>query len=111
MSAIAVVLILTGLIIGGGAWYVGELAVKQKHELVRRGWNLEPVLVAARSLPAGTVLKREDLEPRDIPEQFITDSLFTDVRQLEGKTLLAPIGKGTPLHPAWLDAHTCGATP
>lgn len=111
VPAIAVVLILTGLIVAGGSWYVGELAIKQKHEMVRRGWTLQRVLVASRNLPAGRVLAREDLEPRDLPEQFVTDSLFTDARQLEGKTLFVPINKGTPLHPVWFAARDCGGQP
>jgi Flp pilus assembly protein CpaB len=100
--AIPIVLILVALMLAGGAVVLGDYAVKQKYALVRRGWELKPVMVAVRELPAGTVLRREDLTPRDVPEQLVTASLFTDARALEGKTLFLPIFPGTPLHASFL---------
>jgi len=98
----AAVMIAVALALAGLAWLSGEAAVQRKHDLVRRGWNLQPVLAAARDLSPGVPLSREDLVPRAIPEQFVTASLFTDARLLEGQVLAVPLSKGTPLHAATL---------
>jgi Flp pilus assembly protein CpaB len=110
-APVGVLLILLGLMCAGGAWVLGERAVEDKRAAVRRGWVMKKVIVAARDLPNGTVLKREDLAAADLPEQFATASLFTDTRPLEGKPIFGPISKGTPIHVAALETSraACGA--
>ena len=105
---VGAVLLAVALMLAGGAWVIGERAVAQKHDAVRRGWNFTKVVAEAKDLPAGSVLAREDLEPRDVPEPMVTASLFTDARAAEGKTLTSPLKKGTPLSPAaFADRSAC----
>jgi hypothetical protein len=55
------------------------------------------VIGTSTDVPAGTVLRLEQLAPVEIPEQFVTHSLTTDARQLVGKTLTIAVPKGTPI--------------
>lgn len=112
-APVGILLILLGLTAAGGAYVLGERSVEDKRAAVRRGWVMKKVIVAARDLPNGTVLKREDLAVADIPEQFATASLFTDTRPLEGKPIFGAISKGTPIHVAALETTraACGAEP
>lgn len=40
----------------------------------KKGWNLVPVLVASADVMPGTRLTRAHLEPRTMPEQFVTSA-------------------------------------
>jgi hypothetical protein len=84
-----------GLIGGAVAW-----GLAKRTELnVRRGWNLVPVVVAARDLVPGTTLSPEDVAQRSIPEQFVTASLVRPeaMASLLGKPVNSPIAAGEPL--------------
>lgn len=98
----AVVILLVAVMLAGLGGFLGSHAVEEKRAAVRRGWSLKPVIVAATDLEPGRTLSRDDLTVRDVPEQLVTASLFTDARRVEGKTLVVRVSAGTPLHPAAL---------
>ena len=53
-----------------------------------------PVLVAARDLPAGTVLGRHDVRPAEFAPETVPTGLAAD---LTGRTLAAPVRAGEPV--------------
>ena len=57
------------------------------------------IFVAARDLPAGTVLKREDVEERSVPEAMVTRSLLNpaSVAYLVDQRLVLPMLAGDPV--------------
>ncbi len=90
----------------------GFLFGQQRVERARRGWNLVPVVTAARDLPAGAVVKPGDFVEGTAPEQFVTEQIRvlgsglehgrswsrSGVSNWEGRALLAPIAKGELVH-------------
>jgi pilus assembly protein CpaB len=56
----------------GGA--VGYAMIKRAESNARRGWNLVPVVVAARDIPGGEVVTFDAISQRAVPEQFVTSS-------------------------------------
>lgn len=50
-------------------------AIRVKEMNVRRGWNLVTVVVASTTIPEGTVVTADMISQRDIPEQFVTQSV------------------------------------
>ena len=46
-----------------------------------------PVVVAARYLPAGTVLTRGDVDVQNVPASAVPDGSFSDPDRVVGKTL------------------------
>lgn len=59
-------------LIGG---VLGYSFVKKREMDVRKGWNLVPVVVAARDIPENTVVTMEMISQRSVPEQFVTSSV------------------------------------
>ena len=54
----------------------------------------QPVVVAARYLPAGTVLSRDDVDVQNVPVSAVPDGAFSDPDQVVGKTLGLPRVEG-----------------
>lgn len=73
----------SALSLAGWAWGARE------GSLGKKGWVTKPVVVAARDLPAGTVLAETDLTAGSRPDQFVTSSLVGvgDLRSLRGQRL------------------------
>lgn len=63
------------LFIVGNVWYA-----KKKVADTKRGWNLVPVLVVSKPISPGMRIGRENVEPRTLPEQFVSASVVTPER-------------------------------
>lgn len=94
------VMFVVALCAGGPLGYV---LVKKKQAEVRRGWNLVPVVVAARDIPAGTKVSFEMISQRAIPEQFFTDSTVKpdSASNVVGQAVVVDLKAGDPLR--WSD--------
>jgi pilus assembly protein CpaB len=68
---IALALVALFGLIGG---VVGYSFLKRREMEVRKGWNLVPVVVAAKDIPENSVVTMEMLSQRSIPEQFASSS-------------------------------------
>lgn len=94
---------------GAAGFFLGQHRV----ERAKRGWNLLPVVTAARDLPAGAVVKPGDFVEGVAPEQFVTPQIYEPgggeqehgrtwsrggAWNAEGRTLLAPIARGELVH-------------
>jgi Flp pilus assembly protein CpaB len=75
---------------------VGRLGARRER---KAAWKLDTVLVAARALPAGTVLTHDDLQLRGLPARFLTASNLRqrDASRTVGARLTAPVQEGDPL--------------
>jgi hypothetical protein len=83
-------------LVGGGVAFV---LAKRAELSVRRGWNLVPVVVAAKDLSPGTLLTMENLSQRSIPEQFVTASVVMPeaMGEVIGRPVVGPVVSGDPL--------------
>lgn len=74
------------------------------------GWNLKPVVVIGRDLPAGSVITVDVLLQRQIPELFVTRSMVTPatVSKVIGKKSTIPLRKGDPLRSTYFEPCPCG---
>jgi Flp pilus assembly protein CpaB len=98
-SSMIVVAVVVGLLVsvglfGGGGLVFSELWGERAAKRARLGWALKPVLVAAHDLAPGDVLQPGDLVPRDIPEQFITDTVLRPGDSAERQVVLVPVTQG-----------------
>ncbi|HEY77444.1 MAG TPA: Flp pilus assembly protein CpaB [Thermoflexia bacterium] len=59
-----------------------------------RATKTQPVVVAARYLPAGTVLSRDDVDVENVPTSAVPEGAFSDPDQVVGKTLGLPRAEG-----------------
>jgi pilus assembly protein CpaB len=107
MKAIYIVLAL--VIALGVAWFVSKQMKigGATQQLTVTKVEREPafdVVVAAKDLPQGTLLKSADLEMQRWPESTIRDDYFTEnkiksLEEIAGSVLKSPISKGEPLTP------------
>lgn len=104
MTGKSVVALVVGAVIGlpmgafvGGA--VHAVLVQKASADARRGWMLAPVVVAARPLAPGELVKFEDVSLRSIPEQFVTTSLVKPdgASYIVNQAVLVPVAAGEPL--------------
>lgn len=88
--------------VGGAVSYV--LAKKAEVE-ARRGWNLVPVVVAARPLAPGAQVQFEDISQRPVPEQFVTASVVKpdSASYVVKQAVLVPVAAGEPLRWAYFE--------
>lgn len=89
-----------GLPLGGAVGGALHYVLSKKAEVeARRGWNLAPVVVAARAMPPGTEVAFEDVLSRSIPEQFVTSSVVKPdgASYVVKQPLLVPVAAGEPL--------------
>jgi pilus assembly protein CpaB len=93
----AIALCIAGLLLAVAAHLLGGVIVENKRKSVRRGWTLSPVVVATTDVPAGALLARDQLEVREVPEQWGTPSLAADPQGLVGKRTSVALGKGAPI--------------
>ncbi|MEW5741564.1 MAG: SAF domain-containing protein [Myxococcota bacterium] len=98
----AVIGLALGGAVGGALHFV--LKVKGVAE-ARRGWNLVPVVVAARSIAPGAMVRMEDISQRSIPEQFFTQSVVRpdSASYVVNQAVLVPVAAGEPLRWAYFE--------
>jgi hypothetical protein len=99
-----VVVFLLSFLLGSGCvgmvgGVVGWVFAKRAEFDARRGWNLVPVVVAAKDLPPGTRVTVELVSQRSVPEQFVTDSVVSPERigDVLGSPVISPVSAGEPL--------------
>ncbi len=90
--------LLAALVLGLLAGAVAFWGIKRTEAEVRQGWNLVPVVVATRDLREGTLVTREMMAQRSIPEQFATTSVVKPdlASYLDNQKLLVPVQAGDP---------------
>lgn len=83
-------------VVAGGLAYG---ALRAQEARVRRGWDLVPVLVAAKDLAAGTTVTEALVAQREVPEQFATASVLRpeSLVHVEGQPVRVPVVAGEPL--------------
>jgi hypothetical protein len=85
----------TGLIAGLASYVV----LQGEERRLQRGWNMVPVVVAARDLAPGEKVPLEGIAQRSWPEQFVTSSVVKpdSSAYVANQELLAPLSAGDPL--------------
>ena len=83
-----------------GAIILGLLAVflsnryfQKKEENLFQGTEPKPILTAARDIPIGTVIKKNDLKITEIPAKFIQPAAADSLKAVTGKITIAFIFK------------------
>jgi len=56
-----------------------------------------PIVVAARDLPGGAVLRRNDLAVRDVPERYVAPGTLSSPAEAAGSRAAVPLAAGSPL--------------
>jgi Flp pilus assembly protein CpaB len=97
MRVLGIAALMIGLVSAMAAGLIMVMEPRLAAERVKRGWVLAPAAVAAREVPAGTVLTAADFEVRSIPEQFLSDNTYRDTAGLAGKRVYVKLSRGTPI--------------
>lgn len=99
--------LILGLVVGGLVGY--QVTVREKRAAMA-GWQLEPVVVAAQKIPAGTRLGLDLIAQREMPLQFITGAVAkpTDAARLQGSRTLVALEPGDLIRMTELE-HPLGA--
>ena len=94
-----VIAIVLGLLAGVIAWQ----SIERKRMEVQKGWNLVQVVVAGQDVPAGTTLDLDMIAQRDIPSQFVTNSIVRpeSANLVVGQKVLVRLQTGDPI--MWAD--------
>jgi pilus assembly protein CpaB len=84
------------LVLGLVGGVVAYSAVKRKEVDVRKGWNLVPVVVAAKDIAENTVVSLEMISQRSVPEQFVTSSVVKpdSASYIVNQRVLVPLQAG-----------------
>jgi hypothetical protein len=90
-----------GVLCAGFVWFVGGLTYRLStlEEVRATEGERYSVVVASRDLPAGAVLRFEDLSQRAVPRATVTDSAVRPelASQVVNQVLLAPVLEGETL--------------
>lgn len=83
------VLLLLAMASGLGAAFLMQSAMGDSRSLITRAAEVEtaPVVVVKVDLPLSTRLTSEHLETRDWPVEYLPDSVFSSIEELEGRVL------------------------
>lgn len=88
-----------GIVLGILAGIMAMVALTNKEKEIKKGWNLQEVVVAGEDVTEGTRLELSMIAKRRIPEQFITKSTIRpkDVEKILGQTIVVNLHEGDPL--------------
>jgi len=88
-----------GMVLGLLAGLMAWVALSSKEKEIKRGWNLQEVVVAAEEITEGTKLEISQLAKRMMPEQFVTKSTIKpkDVDKVVGQVVVVNLHEGDPL--------------
>lgn len=86
----SIIALAAGLISGGMAFF---LLYQQTSEIEKKTTPIQ-VLVAARYIAPGNLLKTEMVEKKSIPEAFVSPSAIHDIHEVEGLMNQVPISTG-----------------
>jgi len=62
-----------------------------------------PIVVAARDLPGGAVLRRNDLAVREVPERYVAPGTLSSPAEAAGSRAAVPLAAGSPLTQSQLE--------
>lgn len=88
-----VLALLVALVLSGGATYFVYTRLRGQSANVQ----MKKVVVSAKVLPAGGVLKAEDLSTADWPVSLPLTGTFTKVDEVVGRALVYPLGEKEPV--------------
>jgi pilus assembly protein CpaB len=88
-----VLALLVALILSGGATYFVYTRLRGQRSTV----EMKKVVVTAKALPAGGVLKADDLTLADWPVTVQLNGSFTKVDEVVGRSLVYPMGEKEPV--------------
>jgi pilus assembly protein CpaB len=91
--------LLVAVLLGVLAGAVAYLSLKRQERIVKAGWNLVPVVVAADAINEGTIITFDMVSQRPVPEQFVTSSVIKpdSANYIVGQKVLVPLQAGDPL--------------
>ncbi len=91
-------LVVAGLLALLAGVFVWRYLEEKKLE-IRKGWNLRQIVVAAREMPEGTIVSTDDVSQREVPEQFVTDSVITpeNYNYIINQKISVPVKRGDPI--------------
>ncbi len=81
--------LLIALVLSGGATYFVYTRLRGQ---TGPAVEMKKVVIAAQELPAGGVLKAEDLTTADWPANLATTGVFSKVDEVVGRSLIYPVG-------------------
>jgi pilus assembly protein CpaB len=88
-----VLALLVALVVAGGAAYYVSTRLRGQAASVQ----MKKVVISSRVLPAGGVLKAEDLSTADWPVSLPLTGTFTKVDEVVGRALVYPLGEKEPV--------------
>lgn len=82
------------------AGLISYVVIKYEESNLKRGWLLQPAVVAARDLAPGEKVTFDAIAQRDVPEQFVTSSVVKpdSATYVQDQVLLTPLNAGDPLY-------------
>jgi pilus assembly protein CpaB len=100
------IILAIAVVCGLAAFFLTSVYLKRLRADLYAGARTVPVLVAGRDLPAGAVLKSEDIKVKDVFERAVGQNVFLDSRRedgtrdldrIVGKRLTLPLRKAEPI--------------
>lgn len=93
------IILILSVVIGLLAFALTQNYLKNERAKLYEGAQRVPIIVAARNLPAGTVLQFQDLALRDVFASSVGQNIFgpDDQNRVIGKRLRFPLNRGEPL--------------
>src|SRR5258706_12080198 len=91
--------LVVALMLGLVAGVVAYSAIRHQEYVVRKGWNLVPVVVAAADIAEGSTVTFDMISQRSVPEQFVTSSVVRpeSASYVVNQKVLVPVQAGDPL--------------
>jgi pilus assembly protein CpaB len=91
-------LVIAGVLALLAGFFVWRHIEETKQE-IRKGWDLKMIIVAQHDMAEGTLLAIDDVSQREVPEQFVTDSVITpeNYNFVLGQKLAYPVKGGDPI--------------
>ena len=86
--------LITAIILGLLAVFLSNRYFQKKEKELFQGTKPKPVLVAARDIPADTIIKKSDIKIAQIPAKFIQPSAVNSIKAVVDKMTTAFIFKG-----------------
>jgi pilus assembly protein CpaB len=99
-----VIALLVALLLSGGATYFVYTRLRSQTATIQ----MRKVVVSAKELPAGAVLKAEDLNTTDWPVTVQLNGAFAKIDEVVGRSLVYPIGEKEPILDRYLAAPGSG---
>jgi pilus assembly protein CpaB len=102
--------LIVAIVVGIAAFFLTNKYLRDERDKLYAGAEKVRVLAAARDLPAGTVLKFEDLGSKSLYKSAVGENVYRpeDLDVVQGKRLNYGLKKGEPLWGAYVDVPARG---